>query len=269
MDKKNEQEKNGRIIGKVTDIEREQILHFYEARAERYQEKNPYAVTMLQDNNPQLVKERNQKETEKLLPLLSLDGKSRVLDVACGIGRWYDAIDTDIEEYCGVDLCEGLIQIAKERHKEDNVDFLTGAATELCQVLEQNGKGKYNRALVIGGLMYFNDEDICDVLNQICRVTDKDSILCMREPIGISDRLTLRDFYSDELQHSYNAIYRTREELMKFFASTLLVSGFCVEKEGWLFEDDLNNRKETAQYYFVFRRKGEGRTVKSHLLTYE
>ncbi len=261
MDKKNEQEKNGRIIGTVTDIEREQVLNFYEVRAEKYQEKNPYAVTMLQDDNPQLVEARNQRETEKLLPFLSLDDKSRVLDIACGIGRWYDAMDTGIEEYCGVDLCEGLIQIAKERHNENNVDFLTGSATELCQVLEQNGKGKYNRVLVIGSLLYFNDEDICDVLNQICRVADKDAILCIREPIGISDRLTLRDFYSDELQHSYNAIYRTREELMNFFASTLSVSEFYVEQEGWLFEDDLNNRKETAQYYFIFRRKDEGGMV--------
>lgn len=245
-----------RITGTVTEINRDEILHFYERRVAKYKEDNPYAVTMMQDHNPQLVLERNKWETGKLLPFLSLDSESRVLDIACGIGRWYDAIDTEIKEYCGIDFCEGLIQIAKEKHQDcGNADFLTGSATETKQILEQNEKGIYNRVLMMGILLCFNDADIRTVLDQICEVTERDALLCIREPIAISDRLTLKDFYSEELEDHYNAIYRTREELMKLFGDTLIPAGFHVEKEGWLFEDSLNNRKETAQYYFVFRRK--------------
>ncbi len=249
-------EKGERISGTVTQVNQSDILLFYENRAKKFKEENPYAVTMLQDHNPQLVRDRNKRETEKLLPLLLLDSDSKILDVACGIGRWYDSIDTEIKEYCGVDFCKELIQIAKTKHQDcRQADFLTGSAMELESVLAGNGKGTYNRVLMIGILLCFNDEDVRTVLEQVSLVSEQDAILCIREPIGINDRLTLKDFYSEELEDHYNAIYRTREELMDMFEDTLLSSGFQLEKEGWMFGDELNNRKETAQYYFVFRRK--------------
>ena len=80
--------------------------------------------------------------------------------------------------------------------------------------------------------------------------------MCIREPIGLSERLTLKDFFSDELQDNYNAIYRTREELQFFLDEAFLQKGFTVTEEGFLFDEDLlNNRKETAQYYYVIERK--------------
>lgn len=41
---------------------------------------------------------------------------------------------------------------------------------------------------------------------------------------------------------------------MKFFEATLLREGFNVTDEGFMFEGNLNNRKETAQYYFILER---------------
>lgn len=87
-------------------------------------------------------------------------------------------------------------------------------------------------------------------------MSDYNSIVCIREPIAVQDRLTLKNFYSNELEDNYNAIYRTRDELLAFFQETLLCSGFIVKKEHYLFEENsLNNRKETAQYYFILERK--------------
>lgn len=253
-----QQEKSGRIMKNVTDINYTETLQFFQKRAEKYNKENPYVVTMYQDNNPQMVQKRNQRETEVLLPFLSLDRESRVLDVACGIGRWYDAIDKEIETYCGLDFCEDLIRIAKARHSDcKSVSFLIGLATELEHILDVNRKGKFNRILMVGALMYLNDVDLRNVLNQVSHVAEKDTILCIREPIAIKERLTLKHFFSEELRDNYNAIYRTREELMDIFNDTLLPAGFHVEREGWMFEDSLNNRKETAQYYFVFRRNVE------------
>ncbi len=252
------QKKGGRIRNQVTDIDYDQTLSFFKNRAEKYNVENPYAVTMYQDKNSKLVQERNQREVEVILPFLALDGDSKILDIACGIGRWYDAIDQEIREYCGLDFSEDLIKIAKMRHENrEHVDFVTGMATEVEQVLERNDKGKYNRILMMGILIYLNDTDVRNVMDQICHVAENDTVICVREPIGIDQRLTLKDFYSEELENTYNAIYRTREELMDIFCDTLIHDGFYVEKEGWMFEDSLNNRKETAQYYFIFRRGGE------------
>ena len=228
---------------------------FFKNRAGKFKENNPYSVTMYQDNNPNLVIERNKYETEKLLPLLSLSAKSKVLDIACGIGRWSDAIKENITEYCGVDFSEELISIAKDRNCCQNRDFLVGSASNLEEVLKQENKGKYNRILLMGILMYLNEEDVEETLRQVERVSESESIVCIREPIGITERLTLKNFYSNELEDNYNAIYRTREEFMRFFEKHLIGKGFHIAQEGFMFsEDALNNRKETAQYYFIFKR---------------
>ena len=79
-------------------------------------------------------------------------------------------------------------------------------------------------------------------------------LVCVRLPIGLDERLTLKDFYSEELQSDYNAIYRTRDEMMKLFDDTLLADGFRITDEGFMFDaPELNNRKETTQYYILER----------------
>lgn len=244
-----------RIKKNVADIDYDQTLNFFNKRADKYNEKNPYSVTMYQDNNPALVEERNREELKKLLPLLRLDDKSKILDLACGIGRWSDAITTRIAEYCGMDFSENLIELAKSRPHEENRSFYVGAANNLRNVLAEHQKGKFNRILLIGILIYINDRDLLSVMNQLMEAAEEHAIICIREPLGIDERLTLKGFYSDELKDNYNAIYRTRDELMQIFEKTLLQAGFKVTQNGFLFsEDELNNRKETVQYYFVLER---------------
>jgi hypothetical protein len=64
----------------------------------------------------------------------------------------------------------------------------------------------------------------------------------------------LKDFYSDELKCNYNAIYRTREELEELFEKAFFNKGFEITKKDFLTDDSLNNRKETAQYYYILER---------------
>ncbi len=250
-----EKQKNARIKKDIMNIDYDHTLHFFNKRADRYQEENPYSVTMYQDNNPALVEERNKAEREKLLPLLRLDRQSKVLDLACGIGRWSDAITVDIAEYCGIDFSENLIELARKRHHETNRNFFVGSVNEFQDVLKKNQKGKYNTILLLGILIYINDSDLLSVMNQVVETAEEHTLICIREPVGIEERLTLREFYSEELKDNYNAIYRTRDELMSVFEKTLIAAGFQMKQSGFLFsEDNLNNRKETAQYYFFLER---------------
>lgn len=246
---------NTRIKKNVSDINYDRTLQFFNKRAGKYKENNPYSVTMYQDNNPILVEERNKAETEKLLPLLRLDRHSKVLDLACGIGRWSDAITADIEEYCGIDFSENLIELATKRDHGANRNFYVGSVNRFLDVLRSNQKGNYNRMLLIGILMYINDRDLDSVMNQLAEVSEEHAVICIREPVGIDERLTLKNFYSEELKDNYNAIYRTRDELTRVFEKTLMAAGFQMTQSGFLFsEDELNNRRETAQYYFILER---------------
>lgn len=244
-----------RIKEKITDIDYGETRQFFKNRADKFQEDNPYSVTMYQDNNKELVKRRNREEIDKLLPLLHLNEGSKVLDIACGIGRWADALPDEIAEYCGVDFSSELIEIASGRNIKKNFTFLEGAATELEDVLGRSGKGKYNAVLMIGILIYLNDADIISALEQIEKRCEEHTVLCIREPVGVQERLTLKEFFSDELKDNYNAIYRNRKELVEFFDEAFIKKGFCITEEGVLFDEDaLNNRKETVQYYYILER---------------
>lgn len=244
-----------RIKEQITDIDYEQTKRFFTKRAEKYRENNPYSVTMYQDNHPELVKERNKVEIEKLCPKLHLSDHSKILDIACGIGRWADAVEVGIDEYCGIDFSGELIEIANKRNKKPNFSFFEGAIREIDKILLENDKGKYNTVLMVGILMYLNDDDLLQTLQATERVCEEHAILCIREPMGISARLTLKDFFSEELQDNYNAIYRTREEILRFLQAAFLEKGFSIKEEGFLFDEDaLNNRKETAQYYYILER---------------
>lgn len=250
-----ENTEQSRIKNMIADINYEQTLQFFNKRVRKYKADNPYSVTMYQDNNPALVSERNKAEVSKLLPFLKISPNSKILDLACGIGRWSDAIHTDVDEYCGIDFSEELIKIARKRHPDGKRNFYVGAVNNLQSVLAENKRGKYNTILLIGILMYINDKDFISTLNQVAEVSEEHCIICIREPVGINERLTLKNFFSSELEDTYNAIYRTRDELMTVFEKTLLINGFRISHEGFMFsEDALNNRKETAQYYYIFER---------------
>lgn len=243
-----------RVKGIKENIEHSETKNFFEKRAAKYNEENPYQTTMLQDNNPELVIERNKKEVEVLKPKLRLNEGSKVLDLACGVGRWADAISEDISEYCGIDFSQNLIEIAKKRNIKSNFYFYVGDLTDLDAALSEKKDTKYNTVLIAGVLVYMNDDDLLDVITQAEKRCDEKAVICIREPIGIEERLTLKDFFSEELKENYSAIYRTRDELMKYFQTALIEKGFQVVDEGFLFDQNLNNRKETTQYYFIFER---------------
>jgi 2-polyprenyl-3-methyl-5-hydroxy-6-metoxy-1,4-benzoquinol methylase len=240
--------------GIKVDIDYRNTKEFFENRVKNKSGVNPYSITMFQDDNPELVERRNQAEKEILMPLLKLDKNSRVLDIACGVGRWADSMPDDIEEYCGIDFSDEMIQLASARNSRKQFYFYTGAMNETEAVLkEKQGDKKYNRILMMGILVYQNDYDLLQSLQQIERVCDEHAIICVREPVGIEERLTLKDFYSDELKCNYNAIYRTREELENLFR-VFTDQGFVITKQDFVTKGSLNNRKETSQYYYILER---------------
>ena len=244
-----------RISGKKESIDYKHTSSFFDRRAKKYNDNNPYGVTMYQDNNPKLVEDRNRYEVEKLLPKLSINYESTILDVACGIGRWSDAITVPIKEYFGIDFCKGLIQIANERNvNQNNRRFVVGSSTDVENVVRHVSDLDYNVVLMIGALVYLNDEDILATFKQVERLCANNATICIREPIGLCERLTLKEQFSDELNDEYNAIYRTRDELIRYMKPAFIDKGFCLEDEDFLFDSNLNNRKETAQYYFILRR---------------
>lgn len=243
---------NSRIKGTRVNIECNKILEFFNNRAENYSEDKPYTVTMLHDNNPEFVEQRNKLEVEKLKSKLELKTTSKILDIACGVGRWSDAIEEDIENYTGIDFSANLIEIANKWNENKlNRDFLVGQADKISEVLPPYKK--YNIIFIMGICMYLNEEALNICFNEVLNYVEDNTTILIREPLGIDNRLTLNNFYSNELNTDYNAIYRTSEELKEFF-KIFEKAGFSLIEEGNLFDESLNDRQETVQRYFVLKR---------------
>ena len=161
----------------------------------------------------------------------------------------------DINVYYGLDFSKDLIRIAQKRNRKSNFYFYEEAADHVGKFVQEKDIGKFNVILIVGILMYLNDEEVNLLLKQIDEICEEHAIICIREPIGMEERLTLKDYFSDELQDNYNAIYRTQQEMLKFIKDNFVQTGFDITQQDFLFkEDDLNNRKETRQYYYILER---------------
>ena len=244
-----------RITGEHVDINYDKTKAFFESRGEKYREDHPYVTTMYQDKQPQLTDERNQAEIHKIMPLLQLNKDSRILDMGCGIGRWADAIDCEIQEYLGIDFSERLIQIARQRNTRPNFAFDQLSLCDFGKYYREHKLQPFDRLAIAGVLMYLNDSDVQELFQLFTRILQPGAKVYIREPVGIADRLTLKDFYSEELAHDYHTIYRTADEYRQMLSKNAQA---CTEMEsGFLFEKPiLNNRKETSQYYFLLKKEG-------------
>lgn len=245
-----------RIKEKIVDINYEETRKFFSSRAKKYKNENPYSVTMYQDNNALLVEQRNKAEQEKILPLLDINENSKIIDIGCGIGRWTEAIKQNINLYFGIDFSADLIKIARERNCRQNVTFDVVSATDILKYEGLNKIIPFNIIIISGVLLYLNDEDVRKVISSLEHISTKDTIIYIREPIGIENRLTLKEVFSEELNDYYNAIYRTEEEYIEIFNQCLKPSEFEVINKGFLFDEisNLNNRKETSQFYFILKK---------------
>lgn len=161
-----------RIKKTAEDINTSKVKSFYEQRAAGYKGGNVYGVTMLNDNNPSLVEERNRIEAAKLLPKLKISANSCVLDLACGVGRWLDALP-EVRKYRGIDFTEGLIEIARSRNTRPEAEFFAGSILDAEEILAEE-KGSFDRVLLMGILNCINDSEITSLFTSLpALITDQ------------------------------------------------------------------------------------------------
>lgn len=246
-----------RISGKSVHIDDETVHSFFE---ERTSKKLPhrYNYVIYQDSNPDLALERDAYEKKKMLPLLDLRSDSRVLDIGCGVGRWGDAVVKVISDgrYVGVDYSKDFLEIAKENLPSDKCRLLSGSFQELSSILESSGETeKYNAILINGVLMYLNDEDLISCMKTAADLLKENGVVYIKESVGYDERLTLKDFYSNELSHSYSAIYRSLSEYNAAISEVFPSDSFEVVEEGETWKTEHKNRKDTTSWYWIVRRK--------------
>ena len=247
-----------RITGEKVDVDYSNIHDFFEERGAKKNFGSKYNYVLFQDDNPELAEARDKQEKEKIAELLGLEngqtGKS-VLDIGCGIGRWGEYLLEHGLHYVGIDGSRNLIEIAKDNLKAyDNKTLLVGFFQQFPDVLREAGQTeKFDYIFINGVFMYLNDADFQKALMDIVDHCAENCIIYVKESMGLENRLTLDDIYSEGLKQDYTAIYRSIAEYRNSF-QTAWADSFELVSEGLLFEEKLINRKETADYYFIWKR---------------
>ncbi len=181
-----------------------------------------------------------------------MDKKIKILDIGCGIGRWVNNLKSEIDIYHGIDFSENFVNKACVAFNNlNNVNFFLMSATDINQDVLLK---KYDLIIMNGVCMYINDIPLLDLFKYINKLILRNGCIYLQESISIlDDRLTLKDFYSKDLNMTYNAIYRTKDEYDKIIARYL--TSFKIMQTGLLLDNETGVRKETnAQYWFLLRR---------------
>ena len=237
-----------RIYGAAVDIDSESVKAFYNERARML--KDSLSTVNLQ-TNAEASQKRDLYEKEQIIPKLNLSLADNVFEFGCGFGRFAEALAGKVGSYLGVDISDELIKIAKS--KFDNhagFKFIEGDVSKI-----QNSSeiicGSHTLLMTMGVLMYLNDSEVEKVLNLFCKLSAPNAKIYIRESVTlIPQRLTLNGFWSENLQQSYTAIYRTVPEYEKLF-QLLTNNGFQL-KESDLAYPPVPENAETTPIYFIF-----------------
>ena len=248
--------KESRIYGNKTDLDYAKIKSFFEKRKEKIGYLQPLNLTMYQDKNPELAFLRDNFEKNRFFELINLPNKIKILDIGCGVGRWGFHLSEFAEIYLGFDYSEYFIKIAQSQAIERNfanLNFQVLSATDF-KIQDLFVQPPFDLTIIAGVMAYLNDKDCVELLKKVDILLSNNGTFYLREPIGIENRLTLTEFYSEEMEMEYSAVYRTIDEYLALFDESKLLQNMKTIKNEALFPSELNNRKETAQHIFVFEK---------------
>lgn len=238
--------------GEKTTIDQDKVLEFFQLRAQKSATVGYKQAVIYQDKNPKLAQERDKAEKALLLPKIQLTGKERLLDVGCGTGRWAEIVNDRVVTYHGVDASIGLLEIAQEKFSQNNSTFSCIKAEELSfDTLDTSLP--FHRILSLGVMIYLNEPELQKYLSAIPSLLAENGLFIAREPIALEKRLTLDLHYSEDMEQSYSAIYRTENELLELMSEAFDNKLKLIESDFVFKEAKLNHRSETKMKYFVFK----------------
>ena len=243
-----------RVVGEHIDVDYGSISKFFDDRGSNQKLSHKYNYVLFQDENPQLAIQRDQQEKDKICKLLKPMKDQRVLDIGCGIGRWGERMCEDGLYYVGIDGSSALIARAEDNLKNySNKRLFVGKVQDFLGILQEAGEDSFDFIFVNGVFMYLNDADFEQALHDIRTIGESNVQIYIKDSMGIKERLTLDQIYSDGLKQNYSAIYRSVFEYQQM-TERIFGEEFQLVSEGELFGDSLHNRRETTDYFMIWKK---------------
>ena len=198
-------------------------------------------------------------DTEYILKILELDNVNSFLDIGCGVGRWGNhmlKILSNQGMYVGADYSGNILNLAKNHFRENkNFYFCESSFQDILLNLPGNIKqNNFNVILINGVMMYINDTDLAQCMSNLKELVAVSGRICIKESVGLQDRLTLNKIYSEELESQYSAIYRGVEEYNIIFRDAFSADKYNIIYQDVMWQGDLANRKETTAYFWIIEK---------------
>lgn len=174
-------------------------------------------------------------EEKTILPLITVNEKSRVLDLGCGDGRWGKILIPKCKEYVGIDISQEFIGKAQQENRGNSqVRFYC------FPVQEYLSNDKYDLILLIGLITYMNDEDIIKMANNCRKMLANGGKLVLRsipiEDVGIKRKVYFRkpNFIMRLLGvNDYQIIRRSVDEELRLFNLFDLDNCLSIDETGY------------------------------------
>jgi SAM-dependent methyltransferase len=242
-----------RNYGEKVNIDPSAVKKFYD---ERFDPAQPLGSVMLSDDE-EMLRIRDDNEKSRVMSLFRLDSRTtRLLDLGCGNGRWYEAFCDRVLAYEGVDFSVPNILYAREHRKGPRINFEIGASDQIGKL--QLVYMPYNFILSCGLFPYLNDHLMLATLKSLIPLLQPETQIYFRTSVSVmGQRLTLKNFPSEALKVDYHAIYRTPEEYEGYFQTILVPDGFKIISTSLLLNEEIGAKKETNQQYWLLERKRE------------
>ncbi|MDR2407978.1 MAG: class I SAM-dependent methyltransferase [Bacteroidales bacterium] len=247
-------ERNTRIYNTIINVDSNSIHDFWEKQAEETISLKSVLLGGEFEETSRILRNDLEKTIVKNLLQNARSTRSSqmtILDIGCGIGRWAYNLKSIYSVYHGIDFSEEFVELATLNFADEkNVNFFTMSVFDMDykKLLKS-----YDILIITGVAMYINDCDIKSLFDCCNKLTKSSSNIYFQESVSILPyRLTLKDFYSNELRSKYNAIYRTRQEYEDFFSKYLSSFEFNKEESDLLLDKNTGAREETnARYWFL------------------
>ena len=237
---------NTRVYDDIVDINQESVRSFWDGRALT---QNSLKSVLLGNKFPADSADiRNRRELSLLIEYFQKEKKD-LLDLGCGCGRWANNLKDYLKSYVGIDFSSEFIKNdIKNFSQYKNFEFVNASITSIpSDILARN----FDFVIITGVLMYLNDNDLMGFFQNLKALNPE--YIYLQESVSIMDvRLTLSNFYSDELNENYNAIYRKRDDY-EFYISSIL-NNYKVIKQGLLLDEHTGAREETNAGYWLCKR---------------
>lgn len=117
---------------------------------------------------------RVKKRVEMILNFCNFDKNKKALELGCGTGIFTKYLAEIFKEIIAIDISEDMIEIAKQRIKNDNVKF---------QIVDIHNLPFNNESFdIVVGISVLHHLNVYVALNEIYRVLKFDGILLLSEP---------------------------------------------------------------------------------------